>query len=573
MADKPTFSINDSFEREQTYIPGPGDWDFVDTYNQEYSLGWSEVYSSRLSVGLNFKLQLEDVIQSFGVDNKTVTISTDGSLKSLIWDLGFDWKDKISYTNEFNIPRRDEIEYGLEFNFLPYYFPPFKMKIQRLWDEQESLEDKTEEKLEINTEYGIGNSLDFSLAWKETQVDDRLIDNSDTDNEEWSTSLNYSKSLLPTLKLDFKTEYDGSRNDTLDNAGSVLNTDKAKNLQHNLKVTFESFPNLTSSLEIASDEDFVLEEKGLNFDFSASSDQQLVSLGTITEKVDVSRDNRKSDLVDSQENTFDFSLELAGTPQKYTDYSVKYELNMSDTLDNFNPANDTDTREDVFDISLTLVPVEKATIESSFNWSSTRTDGSKSGTERNLKFKGTFGGEIFNIPNLVFTPKLTINQEEDLAGGTSKESTDLELGFVYVPYLPPTASWDLETTYKWSKGDNVDTELEFKSDFALELPNPVWDLSFKESSSTTFDLENNEPNFWTHDLEFIIGSDLTRTIALDANYKYKYDDENQDDDELEINLEWEFLASSLSFKFSQGRIFEGPKDVNRTYLVEFFMDF
>jgi hypothetical protein len=86
MADKPSFSISNSFQRDQTYIPG--DWDIVDSYSQDYSLGWSEIYSSRLMVDLTFNVKLEDNIRSLGIDDKTVTLSTDGSLTSLIWDLG-----------------------------------------------------------------------------------------------------------------------------------------------------------------------------------------------------------------------------------------------------------------------------------------------------------------------------------------------------------------------------------------------------------------------------------------------------------------------------------------------------
>ncbi len=571
MADKPSFSISNSFQREQTYIPG--DWDIVDSYSQDYSLGWSEVYSSRLMVDLTFNVKLEDNIRSLDIDDKTVTLSTDGSLTSLIWDLGFDLGDTITYTNEFNNPRSDEIEYGVDLNFNPFLLPPLKVKLQRLWDVQDQLEDKTDEKLEVNTEYQIGNSFDFNLAWQETQVDDRISDNADSDGQEWKTDFTYSKALLPLVKVDFKTNYSGSRDETLNNAGVVLNTDKAKNLEQNLKMTVDAFPNVSSSFEIVSGEEFVLGEKDLGLNFSASSDQQLVSLGTLTEQIDVSRNKLSSDLADSQENTTDLSLELAGGPWKYADYSIKYAINLSENIDNIDPANDTDSRSDIIDISLTLDPNEKITIDSSYNRSAERQGGSRTGTEETFKLEGTFSGEVFNIPNLVFTPDVTVSEENNLADGTKSESLDLTLDLVYAPDLPSTVSWDITTTYKWSKADSVQSTLDLKSDFTMKIPNLVWDLQFKESSSTTFDLENNEPNSWQHDLDFTIGSDLTNTIVLDANYNYKYDDEGQDTDELEINMDWSFLSSSLSFSFSQGRTFEGPKNLGRTYSAEFSMDF
>jgi hypothetical protein len=571
MADKPSFSISNSFQRDQTYIPG--DWDIVDSYSQDYSLGWSEIYSSRLMVDLTFNVKLEDNIRSLGIDDKIVTLSTDGSLTSLIWDLGFDLGDTITYTNEFNNPRKDEIEYGVDFSFNPFLLPPLKVKLQRLWDVQDQLEDKTEEKLEVNTEYQIGNSFDFNLAWQETQVDDRLFDNADSDGQEWKTDFTYSKALLPTMKIDFKTNYSGSRDETLNNAGVVLNTTKAKTLDQNLKLTFDGFPNVSSSFEIVSGEEFVQEEKDLGLNFSASSSQQLVSFGTLTEQLDISSNSLSSNLADSQENTTDLSLELAGGPWKYADYSIKYELSLSENIDNIDPANDSDSRSDIIDISLTLDPNESITVDSSFNWSTDRQNGSKTGTEQTLKLEGTFSGEVFNIPNLVFTPNVTMSEENNLEDGTRTESLDLTLDLVYAPDLPPTVSWDLVTNYKWSKADSVQSSLDLKSDFTMTIPNLMWDLQFKESSSTTFDLENNEPNSWQHDLDFTIGSDLTSTIVLDANYNYKYDDESQDTDEVEINMDWSFLSSFLSFSFSQGRTFEGPKNLTRTYSAEFSMDF
>jgi hypothetical protein len=571
MADSPTFSISNSFEREQTYIPG--DWDIVDAYTQNYSLGWSEVYSSRLNVDLNFGVNLKDNIRSLDVDNKEIKLSFDGSLESQIWTVGFNLEDTISYSNELNVPRRDEIQYGVDLDLFPFFLPPFKLKLQRLWDEQDSLEDKTTEKLEANTEFVIGNSFDFSLAWKETQIDDRLVNNANSDEQNWDINFNYSKSLLPTLKIDLKTEYSGNRTDTLDNAGVVLNTDRERDLEHNFKITVNAFPNVSSTLEIVSEEDFVLEEKNLNLEFSASSDQQLVNLGTLTETIKIKRESSKGNLVDSQENNTEFSLELAGTPQKYTDYSVKYQLDLEDSIDSIDPTNDTDSREDAFDISLTLVPNKMITIESSFHWLSARENGSKSGTERDIKIEGVFEGAMLDIPNLVFNPKLEVNAEENLEAGTRSDTIDLELRFLYTPEVPSTFSYDFETIYRWKEGDTVESELELASNFKYILTNFAWDLSMEEKSSTTFDLEGNEPNVWKHDLDFSIGSDLTQTIGFDASYTYSYSEDAQDSDDLTTNLDWVFLTSSLSFSFSQSRTFQGPKDVTRTYSAYFSMDF
>ena len=125
MADSPTFSISNSFDRSEDYLLG--DWSTVDTYSQDYSLTWGEVYSSRLKVDFRAKVKLEDIIRSLDIDEKTVTPSLDLNLSSFIWDLDIQVEDKIEYTNELNIPRRDEVEFGLDLNVAPFYFPPLEV--------------------------------------------------------------------------------------------------------------------------------------------------------------------------------------------------------------------------------------------------------------------------------------------------------------------------------------------------------------------------------------------------------------------------------------------------------------
>ena len=137
MADTPSFTIDLEYESEQVYIPG--DWNTIDTYNQTYSFDWGETFSSRLTVDLGFELRFEDILRSLDVDEKTVEPSLDLSLKSLVWDLSLVAQDTIDYTNEFNTPRKDVIEFGVDLNFVPFYLPTFKIESQRTLDIQDNM--------------------------------------------------------------------------------------------------------------------------------------------------------------------------------------------------------------------------------------------------------------------------------------------------------------------------------------------------------------------------------------------------------------------------------------------------
>jgi hypothetical protein len=208
MADKMEFSIASDFEREEILLPGVES--IVDTYSQDFQLNWAETYSSRLNVDLSFDLELEDIIRSLDVDEKTVTPSFEISMTSTIWDLSYFIQDKIIYSNEFNTARRDEIEFSLDISVEPFYLPPLNSSLQRLIDLQPNLEDKIHNKFDISTEYSVKELLSADLAWKQEQVDDRFVDNNDSNSRDWEINLETDQLLTQSLKMDLQTSLETS---------------------------------------------------------------------------------------------------------------------------------------------------------------------------------------------------------------------------------------------------------------------------------------------------------------------------------------------------------------------------
>ncbi|MDF1526273.1 MAG: hypothetical protein P1S59_08405 [bacterium] len=572
MADAPSFSIDNSFESEQTYIPG--DWNVVDTYNQVYTLDWAETYSSRLAVQVTFDLEMEDIIRSLDVDEKHVTPSFELDLTGLVWDLNFLVQDTIDYSNEFNTPRKDALEFGLDLDLSPLYLPPLKAQLQRLVDTQDNLEDKVERKLDVSSDYSFSEFFDVDMSWIEDDTDDRLFDNNDISSHEWDFNFNYNQAMTPTFKVDFQSGLSGRNEETRNNAGTLLLEEKEHDFAAALKFTLDTFPDFTSDLEITRDRDFVESVEDDEITFTAEYIQTLIDLGTLTETIDLGRSTVSSPIEDTLEDNFEFTIELAGTPYKYADYSIKYDYTIDDLKDDVTPANDNKSVGQEFDLSVTLTPNEKITLDTSYNWSSTKDNGTETGSDNTFKIEGVFDGELLDVPNLTFTPLLEISTEKDYSASIESDIFNLELDFLYVFVMPRNISWEIETVYSWNREDgNLTRELELDSDLDIDYITSSWEFNFVHSATTTINYDTDDADFWDHD--FTIGAirELTPRIFFDVEYNFEYSGDAEDSDDFETNLEWRGNNSSLVFKVIKEMVFEGPKDVIRTYEAEFTMEF
>ncbi|MCK5352430.1 hypothetical protein KAJ77_07615, partial [bacterium] len=457
-----------------------------------------------------------------------------------------------------NTPRKDALEFGLDLDLFPLYLPPLKVQLQKLIDTQENLEDKVERKLDVSTDYHFADFFDVDMSWKEEDLDDRLFDNKDVSSQEWDFNFNYGQALTPAFKVDFQSGLSGSKEETRNNAGTLLIAEREKDLDVNLKFTLEAFPDFYSDLEITKDRDLVGDSDEDEITLSVEYIQTLADLVTLTENLDLGRKTVSSPTEETLENDFEFTIELAGAPYKYTDYSIEYNYHIGDLEDEINPTNTKKTVDQEFDLSVTIEPNEKVILDTSYNWSSTKEDGVETGAENTIKIEGVFDGELLDAPNLIFTPSLEISSEKDFTDNTTSNIVDLELDFVYGFVLARNVIWVLETTYNWKQDDGeVTRDLDLESDFVIDLITPTWEFYFEQNASTTISFDSTEPTSWDHDFTFGAIRELTPRIFFDVEYQYQYSSDDLNSDEFETNLEWRGRNSSLAFKVTNERVFEG----------------
>ena len=478
IADPPSFSIDNSYEREQNY--DPNGWIVTETFNQDYSLDWGATFSDRLDMTTTFELTMEDIHNSDDVDTKNAVPHLDLSLVNPQATFDFTAEDTIDLTNEFNVERRDEIDLSTKLSLTPVFLPTLETTYELLTNDQENLEDTFEKKLDVTSSYSFGEVLDLDASWQDETLDDRVNNNADTEDRKWDFNLSLNQPLTETFKLNFDSSWTGEQNDTLDNAGTVISRDPSKTLENKLLFTLDTFPKVNSSLELTYNKDFVEDTLEGNIDFSFEMTQDVLSAGSLTETLGITRNRLQSPVPQDDEKELEstFTLEFTGAPSRYLDYSVKQDFTW--TSDDFADTTlSSDTRENEFDLSATIVPMENLTFDLSYNQSSEHETGVKTVESKDFKLEVTYEGEALNVPNLVFEPALEFSTETDFATNETTSTDQLDLKFTYEFNLPEPFTFIVEPDYTLSFADGEKDEETLTLDYQMS-----WD--FKYSKWTVF---------------------------------------------------------------------------------------
>lgn len=574
LADAPTFTLDNGYEREQEY--DPNDWIVTERYLQLYTLHWGETFTDRLEVDLEYQLALEDIHNSEDVDTKTVSPYFDIAVINPYWDLNFVAEDVIEYTNEFNKARKDEVQYSAQFGLFPKLFPAFQITYDQLQNTQENLEDTLEKKLDIVGDYSFGEMVVIDGRWKNEEFDDRLIDFNDKDSESWDLNLSLIRLLTPTLKLNFESTWEGDYEDTLDNAGTVIDSSNSEGWENKLLLTLDSFPRIHSDFEIFNNREFIddTNETDVNFGFQIA--QQFLELGTLFETLELGRNRFKSPIPqnDSTELDFFFSVEFTGVPSQFIGYSIEQAFEATDSTYTDSSLN-TDTFNSEFDLSVTIVPFYELAIDTSYNQSVDYEEGSRTDEAQNLKIELTYEGAALYIPNLIFEPSILLSRETDFVINDTTTSEEIDLHFIYEFNTPPPLLFILEPGYLIKRVDGVreDQELRFDYDFSWDVRWRAWTLFFQYLGEYTQPLVGDEPI--THDQEFTFETStrLLGNLYLDFDYTVRTFKDDDKQDVMIVNLDWDFYNMILSLGYKNDRVFSVVKEENRRVLAEFFMEF
>ena len=577
MADAPYFSIDNSYEREQNY--DPNGWIVTETFKQDYSLDWGVTFSDRLDMSTNFELTMEDVHNSDDVDTKNAVPHLDLSLVNPQATFDFTAEDTIDLTNEFNTNRKDAIDLSTKLSLTPIFLPSMEGTYEVLTNDQENLEDTLEKKLDMTSSYSFGEMLDLDASWKQESLDDRLNNNSDTEDRKWDFNLSLNRLLTNSLKLNFDSSWTGEQNDTLNNAGAVISRDPSKTLKNKLLFTLDTFPQVNSDLELTYNKNFIEDTLEGNIKFSAEMTQEFLSVGSLTETLDLKRNRLQSPVPQDDEKKLEssFTLEFAGTPSKYLDYSIKQ--NFDWTNEDFADGSlNTDTKKNEFDLSATIVPMENLTFDVSYNQSSDHEKGTKTGESSDFKLKMTYEGEVLNVPNLVFEPSLELSTETNFAADDTTSTDKVDLKFTYEFILPEPFTLIVEPDYTLSISEGEKKEETFTLDYEMS-----WDFKFskwtvfldhtgtyKRPISST-DL-TDEPTF-DGDFDAHLTMTLAGNVDWDIEYKYMSSSDRDNEDTFEASLDWALYNMTFSLSAKNGRTFSALKDVTRTYTAEFSMEF
>ncbi len=572
LAGAPGFSLDNSYERESEFINS--DWNIQKTYSQDYTLDWSHKFSDRLDVNLEFDLTVEDIFKSKDVDTKEIIPTIELDMSGVVWDIGFTAQDTIEYTNEFNKERKDAIELSTELNLVPFFMPTFDATFQKLINDQENLEDTDEEKLDFISTYKFGEILNLDASYKKEKLDDKLIDNSDKDLEKWDFTASLNQPMTPALKFNLDTTFQGETEDTLNNAGVVVSTDRSRSIENRARIALDAWPAVSSDLEITDEKEFEDDTDTTNVSFNFEISQELLTIGTLTETFDYDRERVKSPIPADDVRELDISLdfEFAGNPTDYVDYSVKQSFEFGD--DDFeDDTKDTDLRKREFDLSLTVTPFESLSLDTAVNRSAEYTIGVLSSETRSYKIELTYEGEALHFPNLAFNPSVEFTTEDDRVDNEVTDTQTIDLQFTYTFSLPKAFIVTLEPNYTIERTDgSTDTiELGMAYEVSMTLEHADWELAIENNGEYTVNF--GEENDFDNDFDVRVSMGLFGNMRFDLEYQYQYSRDSEDEDTLEAALDMDFNKYTFNISYENDRTFVAEKDVLRTFAAEFTMDF
>jgi hypothetical protein len=573
-----TFTIDNKVERTQEL--NAGIWVYSDLINQSYQLKWNYAFSSRLKAGTVFKLTMDDTLKSQDIDTKTVTPSVEITLDSVVWDLTFTAKDSAVFSNEFNTPRHDTIDAGVDLSLTPFLLPALKASYKVNDDYQKDLFDTRQGKLDLSTSYTF-DLFTVDGAWRQGKKEDFLRVNSDTENSGWDFNLSYNQPLTPALRLAYTSALTADRLDTFDHDTRIIAIPPTLThlITNKVKLEWDGFPSVTSYIELGRERAIPTDDTKDTVNFQATATQILLSLGTAKESVTYTSTAEVSPTIDTADGTWLYSLEMAGSPYRYVDYAAKYtleDLNKSATL----PVDDVATRTGKLDLSTTINPALPLTLNLGYNQEIKDSNGVRASESSTFKVKGTFQGEFLDIPNLIFTPTADINRERSFSADTYLRTEDLKLDFKYHLSLPSPLRLELGPSYGWIRSDGKTTDNYYSLSYNMEARGKAggWGLNLLMSGEFKNTLGPKDGSgVWTmaRDGEVTIARKLTRTLAFKTTYRYKIpaDSAAGDSDSAELGLRWDFLQMNAEVTVTRDRTFAVTPVDTRKIVARFGMTF
>jgi hypothetical protein len=573
-----SFTIDNKLERTQEY--NVGGWIYSDIISQIYELKWEHVFSTKLKAGTIFKLTMDDTLKSQDIDTKVVTPSAEITLNGNVWDLAFTFKDTVTFSNEFNTPRHDTIDAGADFNLIPYLLPPLKASYKVNRDYQKDLVDTQERKLDLSTTFTF-DLFTIDGSWRQGTKDDFLRVNADTEDAGWDFNLSYNQVLTPALRLAYTNALVGDRLETFDHDTGILATPPAlvHTINNKIKLELQGYPVISSYIELGRERSVPTDDTKDTVGFDVTATQDVLSIGTAKESATYTLTSEDSPTIDTAEGKWLYTLELAGSPYRYVDYTIKYTLEDVDK-DATLPADDLVSRDGKLDLSATITPTTPITLDVGYSQAAKDVNGSRASESSTFKVKGAFRGEFLDIPNLTFTPTANINRERNYGEDTFTRSEDIKLEFKYSFNLPDPLVFDLAPTYGWMKTAGKTTDNYYSLSYTMGAKGRVggWGANI----TLTGEFKNNlgpvdGAGVWSlaKDLEIAISRKLTRTLTSRYSHKYKVpaDSAAGTSDADELGLQWSYMRMNAELTMNRDRTFADPRIDTRKIVARFGMLF
>ncbi len=553
----------------------------TETAEQSYSISYEVDLNPSLLLSLDLTLDITDEIKEPGYDTRDVNPSVEADLSGPWWDLTGSWETTVKSSHDPEEDTTRDDSWNLELTAEPESpaVPDVKAKYQRDVSREGGTAEKVDDTLEGSLDYGLGEWLDVTFDVKRDISDDRINEDSDTEDRDYKVDVSFDKELWARAKFEAEWSNERQQSLTLADDGEILERDDSLKNSFQAKLTYNPLDDLELSLDRQIDWDKDLEQGPLEVTDTWTGEASYGASLTETIGLDLDYSDERKETrgtgSDSYAITRDYSVAADFAPLDTVTLSPSFDRSAKIEwfVDPEQPTDDSvdDTWEVELDaafwkdqLDLALTRTFKVTVE----------NGERTATERNWDADLTVSYE--GLPNLSLSPQYTYTQDDDLLKDTSDIERKWEVQIQYELTFGDVTTFSLDHTYTRTSTDPAEgrstIQREDDSEVSLSFSSFLEGMDLELSLTRKASDESEDDKGPTVDYTYSVTYDLTVLEIYDFSFEYNYDKKSEAENtrNYQTTFSVEFLDGmvSLNLEYELDQQLQGDKKDTHRYLIE-----
>ncbi len=576
-----TWSVDVSFSDERQTEIAEDETTTTETVEQSYGLTYEQAFSPDFRFSLELTLDITHEINEPDYDTWDVNPAVDATLESAWWTLSGSWEttEKRSSDPEQQTTRDDSWDLELTVEPESQVLPDLTGTFQRDVSQESGVTQTVDDDLEFSLDYALGRWLDLTFDAKKVTTDDRVNEDSDTEDQTYKLDVSVDKEVGDRIRLEAEWRHERQRSMTLADGGSVLERDDSLKNNFRGQISFAPLDDLELTLDREIDWDKDLELGPLEVTDTWTG--EIAYRRSLTETLDLDldytderKDTRGTD-ADSYAITRDYSLSLEFSPLELLSLTPSFDR--SDKTEWFDdPAQPTqDTVDDQWQLEGTgSFWNDQLEITVTRLIQNVTENGERTTRERNWDVDLDLGYE--GLPGVELSPRFTYTEDQDLLTDTKDIERSWEFTIHLELSLGDVTTFSVDHTYTRTARDPAEGESTIErdddTDVTLSFTDFLNGMSLELGLTRKASDQSKDDKKYTVDYTYSATYDWTILEIYSLSFEYQYDKKSEDDDTRNYNVvfSWDIMDGmiTLNMEYELDQQLQGDKRDTHRYLIE-----